>query len=127
MVNDFGRPSAASNCTDFDKGSKTRTQALGLLNFVRLKQSVSCVIVQTMSLRDHLLTPIAPIKMNVPKNTNLALGHSNYIRKNQAVSCVTVWLTALEDNLLTPIAPMLMNVTKKKSHALGHSNYVTMK
>ena len=74
-----------------------------------------------MSLRDHLLIPIAPILMDTPKNTTLALGHSNYIRKKDAVSCVTVWLTVLEDHLLIPIAPMLMIVPKTKTHALSHS------
>ena len=74
-----------------------------------------------------LLTPIAPISMNVPKNKTHSLGRSNYVTMKWAVSGVTVWPTVSEHLLLTPIAPISMNVPKNKTHSLGRSNYVTMK
>ena len=59
---------------------------------------------------DHLLTPIAPILMNVPKNKIHALGHTNLVRMKYADSGVTVWPVGSEDHLLTPIALKLMGV-----------------
>ena len=81
MTNGLGRPSADTNCTDIDECFGKQNPCTKPFELYQKEDAVSCVTVWPTLSEHILLTPIAPILMNVPKNKTHALGHSNYIRK----------------------------------------------